>query len=206
MNAPASPASTDAPTPMTPSPIERVVERLDPVLHEGERRRRRSRFGEDAAAATSFDVVEGRAALDELGDLRSTSWRDLLDDDRHQHQHDAGEHREHAQDRDEHGGPARQLAPLEPSDDRVEAEATGRARCPRRAGSSRAVWMLPMSRRPSPTPSVATNATRNGLCTFIVASCLSRRRPIAVTSGYAQDAPSAGIGPSRATFRWVSLV
>ena len=68
------------------------------------------------------------------------------------------------------------------------------------------VWMLLMSSSPTPTPSVATSATRNGLCTFTVSPDCPGEDVIAVTSGYAQVAHMAGIGTSRATFRCLSLV
>ena len=54
--------------------------------------------------------------------------------------------------------------------------------------------------------SVATSATRNGLCTFTVSPDCPGEDVIAVTSGYAQVAHMAGIGTSRGTFRCLSLV
>ena len=69
-------------------PDGRVVEILDPVLHEGEDLVD-VQVREDAGEPL-LEVLEGRPALDELGD-RLDELTDLAGDDGNEHQHDAGE-------------------------------------------------------------------------------------------------------------------
>ncbi len=67
------------------------------------------------------DRVVEHAVLGQLLDGRD-ELSDLLHDDRHHHEDDAGEDGEHPEDRDEDGRPAGQLAAFEPRDDRIQAE------------------------------------------------------------------------------------